>query len=98
MDLDITLRSYDLQTQTLIAVMYLAKLAEGDTISRTLKGYMTAMATYTLVSDNVGYNIGKELETHKYVYQWKIHPFIVSIYSHTKRWQGGRGESERPSH
>ena len=51
--MDVTLRSYDADTQILIAMMYLAALADGNThknakvIKTTLEGYMTTMAAYT---------------------------------------------------
>lgn len=92
--MDITLSSYDDATQTLIAVMYLADLADGNTykntkvMKTTLEGYMKAMATYTQLPENAGRDIRREPEPHKAPYQWKEHPLIHAIYQHTKRWQG----------
>jgi len=92
--MDITLRSYDESTQTLIAIMYLAELADGQTcknvkvMQTTLEGYMKAMAHYTRLPENAGRDIRREPQENKAPYQWEEHPLIRSIYQDTKRWQG----------
>ena len=52
--MDVTLKSYPLPTQTLIAIIYLSYLSEGETCNNlivrkpTLKGYMDAVTQYSL--------------------------------------------------
>ena len=92
--MDATLRAYDAATQTLIVMMYLAALADGNThknakvMKTTLKGYMSAMAAYTPLLEHAGRDIRREPEASKALHQWHEHPLTHAIYQQTKCWQG----------
>ena len=81
-DLDVTLRSYDEPTQTLIAIHYLIELADKMTYKNTrvrkstLESYMKEMATYAQILQNAGRDIRREPVYDVDPCKWLPYPMI----------------------
>ena len=72
-----SLKSFDLPTQTLIAIVYLCWLADGNTIKdmqirkTSLQGYMSAVCDYSI--NACGRDICLDPDPYAHYTKWKQH-------------------------
>ena len=98
LELDVSLKSFDLATQTLIAIVYLCWLADGNTIKdmqvrkTSLQGYMSAVRDYSL---NVcGRDICLDPDPNAHYTKWKQHRMLDYVYDYQKKIDGRKRKKE----
>ena len=96
--MDLSLKRYSNETQTLTAIIYLCWLAEGNTINNqlvtksSLQGYMAAVRDYS--QQSCGRDICLDPDPNKDKKEWTTHKMIRYIQNHRKKTKGRKQKKD----